>query len=70
MEFLKISGALVVNFSAAGATSADSLAAAVSGEVVGAAQQGRSNPVGFRTINIWNKTLDLYVTKHWPRGEV
>lgn len=32
-------------------------------------QQGRSNPGGFRTINIWNKTLDLYVSKHWPRGE-
>ena len=32
-------------------------------------QQGRANPGGFRTVDIWNNTLDLYVTSRWPRGE-
>ena len=31
-------------------------------------QQGRANPGGFRTVDIWNHTLDLYVTSHWLRG--
>jgi len=31
-------------------------------------QQGRANPGGFRTIDIWNNTLDLYVTSRWSGG--
>ena len=31
-------------------------------------QQGRSNPGGFRTVDIWNNTLDLYVTSRWFGG--
>ena len=31
-------------------------------------QQGRANPGGFRTVDIWNHTLDLYVTSRWLGG--
>ena len=31
-------------------------------------QQGRANPGGFRTVDIWNNTLDLYVTSRWLGG--
>ena len=31
-------------------------------------QQGRANPGGFRTVDIWNNTLDLYVTYRWFGG--
>ncbi|MDA1095666.1 MAG: hypothetical protein O3B84_00185 [Chloroflexi bacterium] len=31
-------------------------------------QQGRFNPGGFRTVDVWNNTLDLYLTSRWLGG--
>ena len=68
-EFLKTSGALVVSFSAAGVTSADSLAAAVGGETASAAQQAGPYPdPDFRQLDSWvavhaDNTATFYVGK-------
>ncbi len=68
-EFLKTSGALVVSFSAAGVTGAESLAASVGGEAATAAQQAGPYPdPDFRQLDTWvaihaDNTATFYVGK-------
>ena len=68
-EFLKASGALVVSFSAAGVTGAESLAASVGGEAAAAAQQAGPYPdPDFTQLDTWvaihaDNTATFYVGK-------